>query len=42
MNSKRLLIEIANSDPEDFRAIHEEEEEDRKITDEAALMIFGN
>lgn len=40
MNSKRLLIEIANSDPEDFRAIHEEE--DRKITDEAALMIFGN
>ena len=35
-----VLIEIANSDPEDFRAIHEEE--DRKITDEAALMIFGN
>ena len=34
-----VLLEIANSDPDDIRAIHEEE--DRRIMDEAALMLLS-
>lgn len=34
-----VLIEIANSDPDDIRAVHEEA--DRKIMDEAALVLLS-
>jgi hypothetical protein len=33
-----VLIEIANSDPADISAVHEEE--DRKIMDEASLVLL--